>query len=157
MHPLLIDFGGGSSSCSSCCCSCFSSCCCFCFCDRGKTKSIPSPKTEVWTLDWSFTIIANTDLESTEKDIWSHSSDPLIYSPGPPLAPAEIRKMSLFSNLSITIPLGQEFKVQAISPSGCKISSEHILTPGEHRNHTPYLWKREKERERERWYGKNQY
>ena len=42
VQPILIDFGGGSS-CSSCCsCSC---------CDRGKTKSTPSPKTEVWTLD----------------------------------------------------------------------------------------------------------
>ena len=30
---------------SSCCCS--SSCC-----DRGKTKSTPSPKNEVWTLEW---------------------------------------------------------------------------------------------------------
>ena len=38
---LLIDFGGGSFS---CCCSC--SCC-----DRGKTKSTPSLKTEVSTLD----------------------------------------------------------------------------------------------------------
>ena len=45
VHPLLIDFGGGlGSSCSSCCFSC-------CCCDRGKTKSTPSPKTEVWTLD----------------------------------------------------------------------------------------------------------
>ena len=35
----MIDFGGGSSSSSSSCC------------DRGKTKSTPSPKTEVWTLD----------------------------------------------------------------------------------------------------------
>ena len=39
VHPLLIDFGGGSPSCCCCCC------------DRGKTKSTPSPKTEVWTLD----------------------------------------------------------------------------------------------------------
>ena len=38
---LQIDFGGGSSC--SCCCSC---------CDRGKTKLTPSPKTEVWTLDF---------------------------------------------------------------------------------------------------------
>ena len=36
----MLDFGEGS--CCSCCCSC---------CDRGKTKSTPSPKTEVWTLD----------------------------------------------------------------------------------------------------------
>ena len=42
VHPLLIDFGGGSS----CSCSC---------CDRGKTYSTPSPKTEFWTLDWSLT------------------------------------------------------------------------------------------------------
>ena len=48
VHPLLIDFGGGSSSCSCCCCC---SCSCSCSCDRGKTKSTPSPKTEVWTLD----------------------------------------------------------------------------------------------------------
>ena len=53
VHPLLIDFGGGSSCCSSWC-SCCSCCCC---CDRGKTKSTPSPKTEVWTLDQSLTII----------------------------------------------------------------------------------------------------
>ena len=31
--------------------------CCCCCCDRGKTKSTPSPKTEVWTLDWSLTTI----------------------------------------------------------------------------------------------------
>ena len=31
-----------------------------CSCDRGKTKSIPSPKTEVWTLDWS--LIKTTEL-----------------------------------------------------------------------------------------------
>ena len=35
---------------------CGSSCCCSCSCcDRGKTKSTPCPKTEVWTLDWSLT------------------------------------------------------------------------------------------------------
>ena len=39
VHPLPIDFGGGSSSCSWCCCSCW------------ETKSTPSPKTDVWTLD----------------------------------------------------------------------------------------------------------
>ena len=45
VHHLLIDFGKGScSSCSSICS------------DRGKTKSTPSPKTEVGTLDWSLTI-----------------------------------------------------------------------------------------------------
>ena len=43
----MVDFGEGS------CCSC--PCCC-CSCDRGKTKSTVSPKTEVWTLDWSLTI-----------------------------------------------------------------------------------------------------
>ena len=35
VHPLLIDFGGGSSCC----------------CDMGKTKSTHNAKTEVWTLD----------------------------------------------------------------------------------------------------------
>ena len=35
----LVYIGGGS--CSSC--------------DRGKTKSTPSPQAEAWTLDWSFT------------------------------------------------------------------------------------------------------
>ena len=40
VHPLLIDFGEGSSCSSSCSC-----------CDRGETKSTPSPKTDVWTLD----------------------------------------------------------------------------------------------------------
>ena len=35
---LVIDFGGGCSFCSSCCC-----------CDRGKTKSTPSP----FDLDWN--------------------------------------------------------------------------------------------------------
>ena len=44
LHPLLINFGGG-------CCSCYSS-----SWYRGKTKSTPTPKTEVWTLDWSLTI-----------------------------------------------------------------------------------------------------
>ena len=39
VQPLLIDFGLGD-------------CCC---CDRGKTKSTPSPKTEVLTWDWSLT------------------------------------------------------------------------------------------------------
>ena len=48
VYFLVVDFGEGCrSSCSSCCC-----------CDRGKTKSTPSPKTEVWTLDWSLTIKA---------------------------------------------------------------------------------------------------
>ena len=28
-----------------------------CSCDGGKIKSTPSPKTEVWTLDWSLTTI----------------------------------------------------------------------------------------------------
>ena len=37
VHLHLIDFGEGSS-----CCSC---------CDRGTTKSTPSPKTEIWTLE----------------------------------------------------------------------------------------------------------
>ena len=40
----LVYFGGGCS----CCCSC-------CSCDRGKTKSTPSPR--LWTLDWSLTIV----------------------------------------------------------------------------------------------------
>ena len=41
VHPLLIDFGGGSCSCCSCCCS-SSCCCCYCSCcDRGNTKSTP--------------------------------------------------------------------------------------------------------------------
>ena len=40
----LVDVGEGST----CCCYCSS-------CDRVK-KSTPSPKTEVWTLDWSLTI-----------------------------------------------------------------------------------------------------
>ena len=44
VHPLMQDFGGGS----------FSSCCCS---DRGKTKSTPSSKTEVGTLDWGLTKI----------------------------------------------------------------------------------------------------
>ena len=34
----------------------FRRCCSCCCCDRGKTNSTPSPKTEVWTLDWSLTI-----------------------------------------------------------------------------------------------------
>ena len=33
---------------------CGSSCSCF-SCDKSKTKLTPSPKTEVWTLDWSLT------------------------------------------------------------------------------------------------------
>ena len=43
-------FPSGIFWCGSSCCCCSSSCC-----DRGKTKSAPSPKTEVWTLDWSLT------------------------------------------------------------------------------------------------------
>ena len=39
----LVDIGEGYSCCSSS------------PCDRGKTKSTPSPKTEVWALDWSLT------------------------------------------------------------------------------------------------------
>ena len=38
VHPFLMDFGGG----------CYG-------CDRRKTKSTQSNKTEVWTLDWSLT------------------------------------------------------------------------------------------------------
>ena len=41
-------FPCGTFWCGCSCCSC--SCC-----DRGKTKSTPSPKTAVWTLDWSLT------------------------------------------------------------------------------------------------------
>ena len=50
--PPLIFFARGSSCCSSwgCCCYC-------CFCDSGKIKSTPTPKTEVWTLDWILTIM----------------------------------------------------------------------------------------------------
>ena len=44
VHPLLIDFGEGSSSC--CCCSCS------CSCDRGKTKSTPSLDSRLWTGVW---------------------------------------------------------------------------------------------------------
>ena len=39
VHILSKDFGEG-----------YSCCCCCCCCDRGKTKSTPSPKIEVWTL-----------------------------------------------------------------------------------------------------------
>eukprot|EP00090_Calanus_glacialis_P022336 TRINITY_DN34481_c0_g1_i3.p1 TRINITY_DN34481_c0_g1~~TRINITY_DN34481_c0_g1_i3.p1 ORF type:complete len:235 (+),score=75.91 TRINITY_DN34481_c0_g1_i3:22-705(+) len=36
--------------------------------------------------------------------------------------------MSLLSYLSVTIPLDQDYNVRAISPAGCRLSPEHILT-----------------------------
>ena len=42
---------------------CGSSCC-----DRGKAKSTPSPKTDVWTSDWSLTIYGHGALTCKECD-----------------------------------------------------------------------------------------
>ena len=47
--------------------------------------------------------------------------------PGPPLTPMELRKISLLSSISVTIPLDQDFNVRAISPTGCRLSPELML------------------------------
>ena len=39
----------------------------------------------------------------------------------------DLRKMSLLSSLSVTIPLDQDYNVRAVSPGGCPLSPEHIL------------------------------
>ena len=67
---------------------------------------------------------------ASERDVWSYSSstsETRTYSPGPPLTPMELRKMSLLSSISVTIPLDQDFNVRAVSPTGCRLSPEHIL------------------------------
>ena len=35
--------------------------------------------------------------------------------------------MSLLSSLSVTIPLDGDFSVRAVSPTGCRLSPEHII------------------------------
>ena len=75
-------------------------------------------------------IVFFTEMFPGERDVWSHSSsasDTRTYSPGPPLTPTELRKMSLLSSISVTIPLDQDFNVRAVSPTGCHLSPEHIL------------------------------
>ena len=67
---------------------------------------------------------------NSERDVWSYSStasDTRTYSPGPPLTPMELRKMSLLSSISVTIPLDQDYNIRAVSPTGCCLSPEHIL------------------------------
>ena len=58
----------------------------------------------------------------------SPASDTRTYSPGPVLTPDDLRKMSLLSSLSVTIPLDEDtFSVRAVSPTGCRLSPEHII------------------------------
>lgn len=68
---------------------------------------------------------SSDDLLSTSSPV----SDSRTYSPGPVLTPEELRKMSLLSSLSVTIPLDQDFSVRAVSPTGCRLSPEHIIPP----------------------------
>ena len=72
-----------------------------------------------------------SDLVVTESDDMISTSSPAsesrTYSPGPVLTPDELRKMSLLSSLSVTIPLDQDFDVRAVSPTGCHLSPEHII------------------------------
>ena len=67
---------------------------------------------------------------NSERDVWSYSStasDTRTYSPGPPLTPMELRKMSLLSSISVTIPLDQDYNIRAVSQTGCHLSTDHIL------------------------------
>ena len=63
----------------------------------------------------------------TESEDLISTSESRTYSPGPVLTPDELRKMSLLSSLSVTIPLDQDFDVRAVSPTGCHLSPEHII------------------------------
>ena len=67
------------------------------------------------------------DLVVTESEDLISTSESRTYSPGPVLTPDELRKMSLLSSLSVTIPLDQDFDVRAVSPTGCHLSPEHII------------------------------
>ena len=67
---------------------------------------------------------------NSDQDDWSYSSsasDTRTYSPGPPLTPMDLRKMSLLSSISVTIPLDRDYNIRAVSPAGCCLSPEHIL------------------------------
>jgi len=81
--------------------------------------------TPVIKLDGKDLIVAESmeDLVSSSSPI----SESRTYSPGPVLTPDELRKMSLLSSLSVTIPLDQDFNVRAVSPTGCQLSPEHII------------------------------
>ena len=68
-------------------------------------------------------VTESEDLISTSSPV----SESRTYSPGPVLTPDELRKMSLLSSLSVTIPLDQDFDVRAVSPTGCHLSPEHII------------------------------
>ena len=67
---------------------------------------------------------------SSERDVRSYSSsasDIHTYSPGTPLTPMELRKMSLLSSISVTIPLDQDYNIIAVSPTGRCLSPDHVL------------------------------
>ena len=75
-------------------------------------------QTFIFALHTSDLIVAESDdLISTS----SPNSESRTYSPGPVLTPDELRKMSLLSSLSVTIPLDQDFNVRAVSPTGCHL------------------------------------
>jgi len=94
-----------------------------------KTRCRHRPSTDmaltpIIKLDGKDLIVAESDdLISTS----SPNSESRTYSPGPVLTPDELRKMSLLSSLSVTIPLDQDFNVRAVSPTGCHLSPEHII------------------------------
>ena len=75
-YPLVLfhsrNLGGDSCSCSSC-----SSC------DRGKTKSTPSPETEVWTLDLGLKFDKSLDLHfSKSQNSWHFVTHTLFRTNG---------------------------------------------------------------------------
>ena len=73
-------------------------------------------------------LIVAESVEMLSTSSASPASDTRTYSPGPVLTPDDLRKMSLLSSLSVTIPLDEEtFSVRAVSPTGCRLSPEHII------------------------------
>jgi len=69
--------------------------------------------------------------ELCNRESWSRSSThSRVYSPGPPLTPTELRKMSLLSSLSVTVPLGQDFTFRSVSPSSSLPASSNLFPPG---------------------------
>ena len=101
-----------------------------------ETRQSSSLREKVTVIAYQFInlVFSLSEMLSSDRDVWSHSSissDTRTYSPGPPLTPMELRKMSLLSSISVTIPLDQDFSVRAVSPTGCLLSPEHILpNPG---------------------------
>lgn len=73
-------------------------------------------------------LIVAESVEMLSTSSASPASDSRTYSPGPVLTPDDLRKMSLLSSLSVTIPLDEDtFSVRAVSPTGCRLSPEHII------------------------------